>query len=70
VGLSTLLQTAVISAGVQLRCKCAITLLAETFGMVVSSFLELILKLVVCILLRVLGQVRGFRHTTETCSGY
>jgi hypothetical protein len=41
------------------------------------------LKLVVCILLRVLGQVQGFRltqhglnippedgHKTETCSGY
>jgi hypothetical protein len=38
-----------------------------------TSFL---LKLVVCILLRVLGQVQGFRltledgHKTETCSGY
>jgi hypothetical protein len=35
-----------------------------------------ILKLVVCILLRVLGQVQGLRlthedgHKTETCSGY
>jgi hypothetical protein len=43
----------------------------ETWSLVKKGEHRLrVLKLVVCILLRVLGQVQGFRHKTESCSGY